>query len=85
MKTAIRDNNPVVFLYHKALMAAVGEVPEETYTVPFGQADIKRAGTDVTVVATSMMVSHSLEVAESASGNSQCRGHRSKDTGTVRH
>ncbi len=63
MKTAIRDNNPVVFFYHKLLMGAVGEVPEEEYTVPFGQAEIKKAGTDVTVVATSMMVPFSLDVA----------------------
>jgi acetoin:2,6-dichlorophenolindophenol oxidoreductase subunit beta len=68
MKTAIRDNNPVVFLYHKLLMGSVEEVPEEEYTIPFGQADIKRAGTDVTVVATSMMVSHSLDVAARLEG-----------------
>jgi pyruvate dehydrogenase E1 component beta subunit len=68
MKTAIRDNNPVFFFYHKLLMGAVGEVPEEEYTIPFGQADIKKQGTDVTVVATSMMVPHSLDVAGQLEG-----------------
>jgi pyruvate dehydrogenase E1 component beta subunit len=61
---AIRDNNPVVFLEHKVLYAMEGEVPEEAYTIPFGQADIKREGTDVTVVATASMVHTALRAAE---------------------
>lgn len=69
MKTAIRDNNPVFFFYHKLLMGAVGEVPEEEYAIPFGKADVKRAGIDVTVVATSKMVSLSLDVARELDGN----------------
>ena len=69
MKTAIRDNNPVFFFYHKLLMGAVGEVPEEQYAIPFGKADVKRAGIDVTVVATSNMVSLSLDVARELEGN----------------
>ena len=69
MKTAIRDNNPVFFFYHKLLMGAVGEVPEEEYAIPFGKADVKRAGIDVTVVATSNMVSLSLDVARELEGN----------------
>jgi pyruvate dehydrogenase E1 component beta subunit len=69
MKTAIRDSNPVFFLYHKMLMGAVGDVPDEEYTVPFGKADIKRSGSDVTVVATSNMVSLSLDVARELEGN----------------
>ena len=68
MKTAIRDNNPVVFFYHKRLLGATGEVPEEEYTIPFGMADIKREGKDVTVVATSRMVQFSLEAANELEG-----------------
>lgn len=63
LKTAIRDNNPVVFLWHKMLMVEPGEVPEGDYTIPFGVADIKREGSDVTVVATGYMVQQALEVA----------------------
>ena len=62
--SAIRDNNPVVFLGHKLLYGVDGEVPEESYTIEFGKADIKREGTDVTVVATSKMVHSALEAAE---------------------
>jgi pyruvate/2-oxoglutarate/acetoin dehydrogenase E1 component len=61
---AIRDDNPVVFLEHKMLYAMEGEVPEGTYTIPFGQADIKREGKDVTVVATANMVHTALGAAE---------------------
>ncbi|MDD5017907.1 MAG: alpha-ketoacid dehydrogenase subunit beta [Eubacteriales bacterium] len=63
LKTAIRDSNPVVFCEHKMLYATRGEVPEEEYTIPFGVADIKRTGKDVTVVATSFMVGKALEAA----------------------
>jgi len=63
LKAAIRDDNPVVFLEHKLLYKVKGEVPEGEYTIPFGEADIKRAGTDVTIVATSMMVHNALEAA----------------------
>ena len=61
---AIRDDNPVVFLEHKILYAMEGEVPEGAYTIPFGQADIKREGSDVTVVATANMVHTALGAAE---------------------
>ena len=61
---AIRDDNPVVFLEHKMLYAMEGEVPEGAYTIPFGQADIKREGEDVTVVATANMVHTALDAAE---------------------
>lgn len=64
LKTAIRDNNPVIFLWHKMLMVEPGEVPEGEFTIPFGVADIKREGSDVTVVATGYMVQHALEVAK---------------------
>jgi len=68
MKTAIRDNNPVVFFYHKQLLGSTGEVPEEEYTIPLGVADIKREGKDVTVVATSYMVKLALDVANELEG-----------------
>ena len=64
LKTAIRDNNPVIYFEHKALMGTTGEVPEEEYTIPFGVADIKREGKDVTIVATAFMVQMSLGVAD---------------------
>ena len=62
--SAIRDDNPVVFLECKTIYGVKGEVPEESYTIPFGKADIKREGTDVTVVATARMVHQSLAVAQ---------------------
>ncbi len=61
---AIRDDNPVVFLEHKMLYAMEGEVPDGAYTIPFGKADIKREGKDVTVVATANMVHTALRAAE---------------------
>jgi pyruvate/2-oxoglutarate/acetoin dehydrogenase E1 component len=64
LKTAIRDDNPVVFIEHKLLYAERGPVPEEDYTVPFGVAERRRAGGDVTVVAWSRMVGFALEAAE---------------------
>jgi len=68
LKTAIRDDNPVVYLWHKALMGKKGDVPEGEYTIPFGQADIKKSGTDVTVVALSNMVNMALDVADELEG-----------------
>ena len=66
MKSAIRDNNPVVFFEDQILAASgdKGPVPEEEYTVPLGLADVKRSGTDVTVVAISKMVQQALAAAE---------------------
>jgi pyruvate/2-oxoglutarate/acetoin dehydrogenase E1 component len=64
LKTAIRDDNPVMFIEHKLLYPVQGPVPEEEYLIPFGQADIKRAGNDVTVVATSRIVHRALAAAE---------------------
>ena len=63
LKTAIRDNNPVIYFEHRALVDVKGEVPEEDYTVPFGQAEVKRQGSDVTVVALARMVHLALDVA----------------------
>jgi pyruvate dehydrogenase E1 component beta subunit len=67
--SAIRDDNPVVFLEHKMLYGTQGEVPEESYAIPLGKADIKREGKDITVVATSMMVGRALSAAEKLAGN----------------
>jgi pyruvate dehydrogenase E1 component beta subunit len=64
MAAAIRDNNPVVYLHHYMLTLDTGAVPEGEYVVPFGVADIKRAGSDVTIVATGWMVKKSLAAAE---------------------
>lgn len=64
LKTAIRDDNPVIFIEHKLLYRVEGEVPEDEYLIPFGKADIKMEGKDVTLVATSRMVYKSLSVAE---------------------
>jgi pyruvate dehydrogenase E1 component beta subunit len=63
LKTAIRDNNPVVYLFHKLLLDTTGKVPDEEYSIPFGKAEIKKAGRDVTVVATAYMVNMALDVA----------------------
>ncbi len=68
LKTAIRDNNPVVFFYHKRLLGITGEVPEEEYTIPLGSADIKREGKNVTMIATSYMVQLALNVAKELEG-----------------
>lgn len=64
LKSAIRDNNPVIFFEHKAMYDIKGEVPEDEYTIPLGVADVKRPGRDVTIVAYSYMVPMSLSAAE---------------------
>jgi pyruvate dehydrogenase E1 component beta subunit len=61
---SIRNDNPVVFVEHKKLYVEKGQVPEEMYTIPFGVADVKREGKDITVVATHAMVGRSLSAAE---------------------
>jgi len=65
---AIRDNNPVLFMEHKLLYRSKGAVPEETYTIPFGQAEVRRQGRDLTVLAYSIMVPRALEAAEQLAG-----------------
>ncbi len=64
LKSAIRDNNPVIFFEHKQLYEVKDEVPEEEYIIPLGQADVKREGSDVTLVTYSYMVTKSLAAAE---------------------
>jgi len=74
MTAAIRDDNPVVYMFHKGVMGlpwmaknprATADVPEEAYEVPIGQAQVAREGTDVTVATMSLSVHHCLDVAES--------------------
>ena len=64
LKTAIRDDNPVMFIEHKMLYKEKGPVPEGEYLIPFGVADIKRPGKDITLVTYSRMVNRSLEAAK---------------------
>ena len=64
LKSAIRDENPTIFIEGEVLYGSKGQVQEDEYTIPIGQADIKRTGTDVTVVAWSKMVHVALEAAE---------------------
>lgn len=64
LATAIRDNDPVIFLEHKLLYDEACEVPDEDYTIPFGEAKFTRQGTDVTIVAISAMVPRANRVAD---------------------
>lgn len=64
LATAIEDENPVMFIEHKLLYTTQGEVPEEPYSIPFGKAEVKREGKDVTIVALSKMVLDALEAAD---------------------
>ncbi len=63
LTAAIRDDDPVMFFEHKVLYPVKGPVPEGELVIPFGKADIKRSGKDVTIVATAMMVHKALEAA----------------------
>lgn len=64
LKSAIRDDNPVVFIEHKAIYRNKGNVPKEEYLIPLGKAEVKRQGTDLTIVANSWMVLNALAAAE---------------------
>jgi pyruvate/2-oxoglutarate/acetoin dehydrogenase E1 component len=68
LKAAIRDDNPVMFIEHKMLYGLEGFVPDEDYIIPFGVADVKRTGSDVTIVTYSRMVHRALEAAEKVAG-----------------
>src|SRR5499426_2196703 len=68
MATAIRDDNPVVFLHNYLLTLEHGDVPDGEHLVPFGKADIRRAGKDVTIVATGWMVGRALAAAQTLAG-----------------
>ena len=64
IKSSIRDDDPIIFIEHKLLYNEKGSVPDEEYLIPIGKADIKREGKDVTIVATSLMVTKTLNAAE---------------------
>ena len=64
LKSAIRDDDPVIFIEHKQLYMTDGDVPEEDYVIPLGEAEVKRPGSDLTVVAWSHMTLKSLQAAE---------------------
>ncbi len=89
LKTAIRSDDPVLFLEHKALYNRKGEVPDGEHLVPIGVADVKRPGTDVTVVAFGSMVARSLQAAEELAADGieievvDPRGIRPLDTDTI--
>jgi acetoin:2,6-dichlorophenolindophenol oxidoreductase subunit beta len=68
MTQAIRDDDPVIFFEHKALYFTTGDVPQEPYVVPFGQAAVVRQGSDCTIVAVGRMVLAALEAAEELTG-----------------
>ena len=77
MTQAIRDNNPVMFMFHKGIMGlpwmayfegSTNEVPEEAYTIPFGKANVVRAGTDITIVTLSQMVQKAVIAADQLAG-----------------
>jgi len=78
MISAIRDDNPVLYMFHKGVMGlgwmtpnprATGEVPEEPYTIPIGKADVKREGRDLTIATVSLMVHRALDAAERLSAD----------------
>ncbi|MBV9126394.1 MAG: alpha-ketoacid dehydrogenase subunit beta, partial [Planctomycetes bacterium] len=69
LKTSIRCEDPVLFLEHKSLLSTRGPVPEEEYTIPFGQAAVVRPGQDLTVVALGSMVSQTLKACEQLAGD----------------
>jgi acetoin:2,6-dichlorophenolindophenol oxidoreductase subunit beta len=64
LKSAIRDDDPVLYYEHKALFKVKGEVPDDEYVVPMGKAAVRREGTDVTIISYSLMISHCLEAAD---------------------
>jgi pyruvate/2-oxoglutarate/acetoin dehydrogenase E1 component len=66
---SIRDDDPVIFCEHKAMYDTTGEVPEESYTIPFGEANLAREGGDVTIVAIGRMVSVAMEAADELAGS----------------
>jgi len=67
MKEALKSRDPVIYFEHKRLYSMKGPVPYEEYSIPFGEADIKREGKDLTIVATSRMVHEALAIAEELS------------------
>lgn len=68
LTASLRDNNPVLFIEHKVLYGVAGPVPEEEYVIPLGQAEVKKEGTDVTLISYSFMLNKTLSVAEELAG-----------------
>ena len=68
LTASLRDNNPVLFIEHKVLYGVAGPVPEEEYVIPLGQAEVKKEGTDVTLISYSFMLNKALSVAEQLAG-----------------
>ncbi|MEE4600930.1 MAG: alpha-ketoacid dehydrogenase subunit beta [Desulfobacteraceae bacterium] len=68
LTASLRDNNPVLFIEHKVLYGVAGPVPEEEYVIPLGQAEVKKQGTDVTLISYSFMLNKALSVAEQLTG-----------------
>jgi 2-oxoisovalerate dehydrogenase E1 component len=64
IKTAIRSDDPVLFLEHRGVLTNKGPVPEEEYLIPFGEASVRSEGTDVTVVAIAYMVNHAMDASK---------------------
>jgi pyruvate dehydrogenase E1 component beta subunit len=69
LKSALREDNPVIFIEHKLLYSTKGDVPEGEYLIPLGKAEVKRSGKDVTLVSYSRTLLHSLEAAEQAASD----------------
>jgi pyruvate/2-oxoglutarate/acetoin dehydrogenase E1 component len=67
IKTALRDENPVIFLEHKGLYNSKGVVPQEEYLIPFGKANVARSGSDITIVTLGVMAQRSIEAADKLS------------------
>ena len=68
LTASLRDNNPILFIEHKVLYGVAGPVPEEEYVIPLGQAEVKKEGTDVTLISYSFMLNKTLSVAEQLAG-----------------
>jgi pyruvate/2-oxoglutarate/acetoin dehydrogenase E1 component len=69
LKAAIRDDNPVMFIEHKMIYNNEGYVPDEDYVIPFGVADVKREGSDVTLVANGFQYKNAVAVADKLAGD----------------
>jgi pyruvate dehydrogenase E1 component beta subunit len=68
LTASLRDNNPILYIEHKVLYGVAGPVPEEEYVIPLGQAEVKKEGTDVTLISYAFMLSKALAAAEQLAG-----------------
>lgn len=68
LKSAVRDNNPIIFLEHEMLYGSKGEVPEEEYTIPIGTAEVKRTGKDISLISYSRMLTLCMKAADQLAG-----------------